>query len=173
MTREEKNQIIDELAGVLNNASTVYVADIAGLNADQTSQLRRMCFQRGIKLSVVKNTLLKKAMERSERNFDDLFVALKGTSSIMISDTGNVPAKLIKEFRKKDSIPALKGAYVEEAIFLGDDQLENLVNLKSKDELVGEIIALLQSPARNVVSALQSAGGALAGILKTLEERNA
>lgn len=173
MTREEKNQIIDELAGVLNNASTVYVADIAGLNADQTSQLRRMCFQRGIKLSVVKNTLLKKAMERSERNFDDLFVALKGTSSIMISDTGNVPAKLIKEFRKKDSIPALKGAYVEEAIFLGDDQLENLVNLKSKDELVGEIIALLQSPARNVVSALQSAGGTLAGILKTLEERNA
>lgn len=173
MTREEKNQIIEELAGVLNNSSTLYVADTAGLNADQTSQLRRMCFQRGVKLSVVKNTLLQKAMERSERNFDDLYTALKGNTSIMISDTGNVPAKLIKEFRKKGSIPALKGAYIDEAIFLGDNQLENLVTLKSKDELVGEIIALLQSPARNVISALQSSGSTIAGLLKTLEERNA
>jgi large subunit ribosomal protein L10 len=173
MTREEKNQIIEELAGVLNNASTLYVADTAGLNADQTSQLRRMCFQRGVQLSVVKNTLLQKAMEKSERNFDDLYTALKGNTSIMISDTGNVPAKLIKEFRKKGSIPALKGAYIDEAIFLGDNQLENLVTLKSKDELIGEIIALLQSPARNVISALQSSGGTIAGLLKTLEERNA
>jgi large subunit ribosomal protein L10 len=171
MTREEKNQIIEELTGLLNDTSTLYVADIAGLNAEQTSQLRRMCFQRGVQLSVVKNTLLQKAMERSERNFDGLFVALKGTTSIMISDTGNVPAKLIKEFRKKGTIPMLKGAYIDEAIFLGDSQLENLSTLKSKDELVGDIIALLQSPARNVISALQSSGNTIAGLLKTLEEK--
>lgn len=173
MTREEKNQIIEDLTGVLNNTSTLYVTDTAGLNADQTSNLRRMCYQRNIQLSVVKNTLLQKAMEKSDRNYDGLFSSLAGTTSIMLSDTGNLPAKLIKEFRKKGSIPAIKAAYVDEAIFLGDSQLENLVNLKSKNELLGDILALLQSPARNVISALQSSGGKIAGILKTLEERNA
>ena len=172
MTREEKNQAIDELTGILNETSTIYVADIAGLNASQTSQLRRLCFQRGVTLSVVKNTLLKKAMEKSDKTFDDLFVALKGNTSIMLSDTGNVPAKLIKEFRKKGTKPLLKGAYIEESIYVGDNQLETLSNIKSKDELLGDIITLLQSPVKNVVSALQSSGGTLAGLLKTLEDRS-
>ncbi len=171
MTREEKNQAIDELTGILNGSSTIYVADIAGLNAGQTSQLRRLCFQRGVTLSVVKNTLLKKAMERSDRTFDDLFVALKGNTSIMLSDTGNVPAKLIKDFRKKGTLPLLKGAYIDESVFVGDDQLEALTNIKSKEELVGEIIGLLQSPARNVISALQSGNNTIFGLLTTLEER--
>jgi len=172
MTREEKNQAIDELTGILNETSTIYVADIAGLNASQTSQLRRLCFQRGVTLSVVKNTLLQKAMEKSDKTFDDLFVALKGNTSIMLSDTGNVPAKLIKEFRKKGTKPLLKGAYIEESIYVGDNQLETLSNIKSKDELLGDIITLLQSPVKNVVSALQSSGGTLAGLLKTLEDRS-
>lgn len=171
MTREEKNQAIDELTGILNGSSTIYVADIAGLNAGQTSQLRRLCFQRGVTLSVVKNTLLKKAMERSDRTFDDLFVALKGNTSIMLSDTGNVPAKLIKDFRKKGTLPLLKGAYIDESVFVGDNQLEALTNIKSKEELVGEIIGLLQSPARNVISALQSGNNTIFGLLTTLEER--
>ena len=172
MTREEKNQAIDELTGILNQTSTIYVADIEGLNASQTSQLRRLCFQKGVTLSVVKNTLLKKAMEKSDKTFDDLFVALKGNTSIMLSDTGNVPAKLIKEFRKKGTKPLLKGAYIEESIYVGDNQLETLSNIKSKDELLGDIITLLQSPVKNVVSALQSSGGTLAGLLKTLEDRS-
>jgi len=171
MTREEKNQAIDELTGILNGSSTIYVADIAGLNAGQTSQLRRLCFQRGVTLSVVKNTLLKKAMERSDRTFDDLFVALKGNTSIMLSDTGNVPAKLIRDFRKKGTLPVLKGAYIDESVFVGDNQLEALTNIKSKEELVGEIITLLQSPARNVISALQSSSNTIFGLLTTLEER--
>lgn len=172
MTREEKNQAIDELTGILNQTSTIYVADIEGLNASQTSQLRRLCFQKGVTLSVVKNTLLQKAMERSDKTFDDLFVALKGNTSIMLSDTGNVPAKLIKEFRKKGDKPLLKGAYIEESIYVGDNQLEALISIKSKDELLGDIITLLQSPVNNVVSALQSSGGTLAGLLKTLEDRS-
>jgi large subunit ribosomal protein L10 len=172
MTREEKNQAIDELTGILNQTSTIYVADIAGLNASQTSQLRRLCFQKGVTLSVVKNTLLQKAMEKSDKTFDDLFVALKGNTSIMLSDTGNVPAKLIKEFRKKGDKPLLKGAYIEESIYVGDNLLETLSNIKSKDELLGDIITLLQSPVKNVVSALQSSGGTLAGLLKTLEDRS-
>lgn len=173
MTREQKNQAIEELTGILNATSTIYVADIAGLDAAQTSQLRRLCFQKGIQLSVVKNTLLKKAMEKSEKDFEDLYSTLKGNTSIMLSDTGNVPAKLIKDIRKKQDKPILKGAYIEEAIYVGDDQLDALVAIKSKEELLGDIIALLQSPARNVVSALQSSGSTLAGLLKTLEERNA
>jgi len=172
MTREEKNQAIEELTGVLNDAATLYVADISGLNALQTSTLRRLCHQRGVKLSVVKNTLLHKAMEKSDKAFDDLYETLKGNTSIMLSDTGNVPAKLIKEFRKKQEKPILKGAYIEEAIYVGDDQLEALSSIKSKEELIGDIITLLQSPAKNVVSALQSSGGTIAGLLKTLEERD-
>ena len=172
MTREEKNLVIEELTGVLNGSSTVYVADISGLNALQTSTLRRLCHQRGVKLSVVKNTLLQKAMEQSDKSFDDLYETLKGNTSIMLSDTGNVPAKLIKEFRKKQQKPILKGAYIEEAVYVGDDQLEALSSIKSKEELVGDIITLLQSPVKNVVSALQSSGGTIAGLLKTLEERD-
>ena len=174
MTREEKNEMIENLVQVLEDANTVYIADTSGLNAEQTSDLRRACFKANIKMTVVKNALLKKAMERSSKNFDELFTALKGNSSIMISEAGNAPAKLIKDFRKKSPKPLLKGAYVEEAIFVGDNQLDALVNLKSKNELIGDIILLLESPMKNVISALQGGGGqTIAGLLKTLEERNA
>jgi large subunit ribosomal protein L10 len=174
MTREEKNQQIENLVQVLEATNTIYIADTSGLNAEQTSDLRRACFKADIKMTVVKNALLKKAMERSSKNFDELFTALKGNSSIMISEASNAPAKLIKDFRKKGDKPLLKGAYVEEAIFVGDNQLDALVNLKSKNELIGDIILLLESPMKKVISALQGGGGqTIAGLLKTLEERNA
>jgi large subunit ribosomal protein L10 len=156
---------------VLENTNILYVTDISGLDADATSRLRRLAFTNQIKMSVVKNTLLKKAMERSSKNFEDLYPTLIGNSSIMISEAGNAPAKMIKEFRKKSPKPIVKGAYIEEATFIGDDQLDALVALKSKNELIGDIIALLQSPAKNVLSALQSGGTTIAGLLKTLEER--
>lgn len=172
MTREEKDQLIGELTEVLQNNNIIYLTDTSGLNADATSNLRRMCFNRNIKLRVVKNTLLQKAMEKSGKNFDELYPILKGNTSIMIADTGNVPAKLIKELRKKSEKPLLKGAYIEEAIYIGDDQLTALENIKSKEELIGDIVLLLQSPIKNVVSALQSGGSTIHGLLKTLEERN-
>ncbi|GGH76454.1 50S ribosomal protein L10 [Phaeocystidibacter marisrubri] len=172
MTREEKNNAIEELVTILEGTNILYIADIAGLDAETTSNLRRAAFKNDIKLSVVKNTLLKKAMERSEKPFDGLFETLKGNSSIMIAETGNAPAKLIKEFRKKSDKPILKGAYIEEAIYVGDDQLDALSNIKSKEELIGDVIMLLQSPAKNVISALQgSAGNKVAGLVKALEER--
>ncbi|KAB2809725.1 50S ribosomal protein L10 [Phaeocystidibacter luteus] len=172
MTREEKNQEIEALVGILEGANTLYIADIAGLDAESTSNLRRQAFKNEIKISVVKNTLLKKAMERTEKPFEGLFEVLKGNTSIMVSEAGNAPAKLIKEFRKKSEKPILKGAYIEEAIYIGDDQLDALSNIKSKDELIGDVIALLQSPAKNVISALQgSAGNKVAGLVKALEER--
>jgi large subunit ribosomal protein L10 len=152
----------------------MYLTDIDGLNAVQTSNLRRLCYKADISLSVVKNTLLRKAMENSSKNYDELYPTLKGSTSIMMSETGNAPAKLIKGLRKKKQAkPILKGAYIQEAIFVGDQNLEALAALKSKEELVAEIIALLQSPAKNVISGLKSAGGTLAGLLKTLEERAA
>lgn len=172
MTREEKNQEIEALVGILEGANTLYIADIAGLDAESTSNLRRQAYKNEIKISVVKNTLLKKAMERTEKPFEGLFEVLKGNTSIMVSEAGNAPAKLIKEFRKKSEKPILKGAYIEEAIYIGDDQLDALSNIKSKDELLGDVIALLQSPAKNVISALQgSAGNKVAGLVKALEER--
>jgi large subunit ribosomal protein L10 len=173
MTREEKNQYIVDLANELNEYPVIYIADIGGLNAEQTSKLRRLCSQKSVKLKVVKNTLLEKAMERLEdKNFGKLPTVLKGESSILLSDTGNVPARLIKSFRAKQAKPLFKGAYVEEAIFIGDEQLEVLENLKSKNELVADVIALLQSPIKNVVGALESGKTTLAGLVKTLEERN-
>ncbi len=171
MTREEKSQVIEDLTAQLTDNSIIYVADISGLNAEATSNLRRACFKAGVQLAVVKNTLLTKAMENSEKEFGELPTILKGNSSILLSETGNAPAKIIKEFRKKSDKPVLKGAYIEEAVYLGDDQLENLVNIKSKEELLGDIIGLLQSPAKNVISALQSGGQTLSGIVKTLSER--
>jgi large subunit ribosomal protein L10 len=174
MTREEKNQQIENLVQVLEATNTIYIADTSGLNAEQTSDLRRACFKANVTMTVVKNALLKKAMERSSKNFDELYEALKGNSSIMISEVSNAPAKLIKDFRKKGTKPLLKAAYVEEAIFVGDNQLDALVNLKSKNELIGDIILLLESPMKNVISALQGGGGqTIAGLLKTLEERKA
>ena len=171
MTREEKQEAIENLKDALAGVKTLYLADIAGLDATQTSNLRRACFKENIKLQVVKNTLLAKAMEASDHDFGELTEILKGNTSLMFSETGNAPAKVIKSFRKKSDKPILKGAFIEEAIYIGDDQLDALVAIKSKDELIGEIITLLQSPTKNVVSALQSGGGKLSGILKSLSER--
>ncbi len=171
MTREEKSQVIDDLTAQLAENNTIYLADISDLDAGATSALRRACFKADVSLAIVKNTLLAKAMERSEKDFGDLPSVLKGNTSIMFSETGNAPAKLIKEFRKKADKPVLKGAFVEEAVFVGEENLEALVNIKSKEEVIGDIIGLLQSPAKNVVSALKSSGGKIAGILKTLSEK--
>ncbi len=171
MTREEKAIVIKDLTTQLADNSTIYLADISGLDAVTTSDLRRACFKANIKLAVVKNTLLAKAMEASEKEFGELPDVLKGNTSLMFSEVGNGPAKLIKNFRKKSDKPLLKGAYIAEAIYIGDDQLNTLASIKSKEEMIGEIIGLLQSPAKNVISGLKSGGGKLAGILKTLSER--
>ncbi len=171
MTREEKSQVIDDLTTQLTESGIIYLADISGLDALTTSNLRRACFKANVKLSVVKNTLLSKAMEKSDKDFGELPETLKGNTSIMFSEVGNMPAKVIKEFRKNSDKPILKGAYVDEAIYIGDDQLNSLVDLKSKEDVIAEIIGLLQSPAKNVISALQSGGGKLSGILKTLSEK--
>ena len=171
MRREEKEVIISDLAGRLNDTKHFYLTDISSLNAEQTSDLRRKCFEKEIGLLVVKNTLLRQAMEKSEGDFNDLYDVLKDSTSIMFCETGNVPAKLIKEFRKTLEKPVLKAAFVEESIYVGDDQLEALSNIKSKDELLGDLLALLQSPATNLVSALASSGSQMAGALKTLSEK--
>ena len=171
MTREEKSQVIEELTGQLADNSNIYLTDISGLNAGTTSNLRRACFKADVKLAVVKNTLLEKAMEASDRDFGELPTTLKGNTSVMYSETGNAPAKVIKAFRKKSDKPLLKGAFIEETVYIGDEQLDMLVDIKSKEELIGDIIGLLQSPAKNVISALQSSGGKLSGILKTLSQK--
>ena len=171
MTREEKSRVIEDLTAQLAGSNVIYLADISGLDAETTSNLRRACFKAGIKLEVVKNTLIEKAMESSENNYGELPSILKGNTSIMFAEVGNAPAKVIKEFRKKSDKPLLKGAYIDEAVFIGDNQLDSLVALKSKEEVIGDIIGLLQSPAKNVVSALKSGGGKIAGIVKTLSER--
>jgi len=171
MTREEKSLIIDDLTSQLTDNSTIYLADISGLDAVKTSNLRRACFKANVSLAVVKNTLLSKAMEKSDKDFGELPEILKGNTSIMISETGNAPAKVIKEFRKKSDRPILKGAYIEESVYVGDDQLDALVNIKSKEELIGDIISILQSPAKNVISALKSGGSTISGILTTLSEK--
>ena len=171
MTREEKSQVIEELTVELAKNANIYLTDISGLNAGVTSNLRRAAFKANVQMSVVKNTLLEKAMEASDRDFGDLASVLKGNTSVMYSETGNAPAKLIKTFRKKSEKPLLKGAFIEEAVYIGDDQLDMLVDIKSKEELIGDIIGLLQSPAKNVISALKSGGGTIAGILKTLSEK--
>lgn len=171
MTREEKSLVIEDLTAQLAENNTIYLADISGLDAGATSNLRRACFKSNVSIAVVKNTLLAKAMEKSDKDFGELPHTLKGNTSIMFAETGNAPAKLIKEFRKKSDKPVLKGAFVEQAVFVGDDTLDTLVNIKSKEEVIGEIVGLLQSPAKNVISALKSSGGTIAGILKTLSEK--
>lgn len=173
MKKEEKDLLINSLEAVLADNAHIYLTDISGLNAETTSNLRRVAFKNGIKLVVVKNSLLKKAMEKSNKDFGPLFEVLKGGTALMLSDVGNAPAKMIRDFRKKSDKPSLKGAYVEESIYIGDNELEMLVNIKSKNELIGELIGLLQSPAKNVISALQSGGNILAGVVKTLSERSA
>ena len=171
MTREEKSVAINEILDVLKSNQNIYLTDISGLNALETSNLRRMCFKAGVKLSVVKNTFLEKAMESSEKDFGELKETLKGNTSVMIAEVSNAPAKVIKNFRKKSERPILKGAMIEEDIYVGDEQLETLFTIKSKEELIGDIIMLLQSPAKNVISALSSSGGKLSGILQTLSNK--
>lgn len=175
MTRQEKAVAIEQLKNKLEGNTYFYLADTSSMTVAEMNALRRICFDRGIEISVVKNTLAQKAMESfpEERNYAEIFGALKGTSAILFTETANLPARVIKEFRKDGAKPQLKAAYIETAIFLGDDQLEVLANLKSKEELVGEIIGLLQSPAKNVVSALKSGGSTIAGLVKALEERAA
>lgn len=172
MTREEKAKYIDELTAELTASNIFYLADTAELTVEVVNNLRRRCFQSNIRMKVVKNTLLQKAMDRVDgKDFGNLGETLSGATSIMFSEVGNLPAKLIQEFRKKNEKPVLKGAYIDEAVFVGDNQLDALANLKSRDELIGDIIGLLQSPAKNVVSGLTGAGSKIAGILKSLEER--
>jgi large subunit ribosomal protein L10 len=156
MTREEKSIAIEVLTARLAGVNVVYLADISGLNAETTSSLRRACFKAGIKLEVVKNTLLAKAMEASASNFGELPSVLKGNTSIFLSDTANAPAKIMKDFRKKSDKPVFKGAYINEEIYIGDNLLDSLASLKSKEEVIGEIIGLLQSPAQRVISALKN-----------------
>lgn len=172
MNKDEKQLMINDLSKRLDDNSVIYIADISNLDAVATSALRRQCFAKNIKLSVVKNTLLKKAMENVQgKDFTELYDILPGPTAIMLSDTGNLPAKLIKDFRKKNDKPVLKGAFVEESVYIGDDQLNSLVDIKSKDELIGEIIGLLQSPSKNVISALTSSKSTIAGLVKTLSEK--
>jgi len=156
MTREEKSIAIEDLTAQLAGTNIIYVSDISGLNAETTSDLRRACFKAGIKLEVVKNTLLAKAMEASDNDYGDLPSVLTGNSAIFIADVANAPGKIIKDFRKKSAKPILKGAYINAEVYIGDDQLDTLATIKSKEELIGEIIGLLQSPAQRVISALQN-----------------
>lgn len=171
MKQEQKGQIIDEISKDLAEYSNVYVTDMSGFTVDTVNQLRRLCFRKDIKVKVVKNTLLKRAMEASDVDYSGIYEALKGSTAIMLSNVGNAPARLIKEFRAKNKKPIIKGAFIEETSYIGDENLEALCNIKSKNELIGDVITLLQSPAKNVISALQSGGGKLAGIVKTLSEK--
>ena len=171
MNKEEKVIAVEELKGQLADYKSIYLTDIAGLNAVQTSKLRRECFNSNVKLKVVKNTFLERAMSESENDYGGLKELLNGNTTIMLSSIGNSPAKVIKKFRKDGDKPILKGAFVDEAIYIGDEHIEALFNLKSKEEVIGEIITLLQSPAKNVISALKSSSGKIAGLVKTLTEK--
>ena len=172
MRKEEKNDIINDIKVQLEAYSHFYLTDIAELNAESTSKLRRQCFKSDIKLLVVKNTLLKKALDDLDSDFEEIYAGLKGNSAVMFCNVGNAPAKLIKDFRKgKVEKPVLKGAYVEECIYMGEGQLDALVNIKSRDELIGDIVSLLQSPIKNVLSGLQSGGNTIHGVLETLANK--
>jgi len=171
MKKEEKNLVVEALADKLNNNNNFYIADISDLNAEDTFALRKLAFKRNVTLTVVKNTLLIKAMDKADKDLETLYDILKGPTSIMFAESGNAPAKLIKDFRKTSEKPILKGAYIEEMTYVGDDQLDFLVALKSKNELIADVIGLLQSPVSNVMSSLQSGGSILSGIVKTLSEK--
>ena len=173
MTKEEKLVVIDNLAAQLTEYPHFYITNIEALNAEQTATLRRKCFESKVKLVVVKNTLLTKALEKVEKAEADLVNVLEGSTSIMFTEVAKAPAQVIKEFRKTSDKPVLKAAYVEGCVYVGDNQLETLCNIKSREELIGDIVALLQSPPKNVISALQAnAGQKIAGLVKTLETRN-
>ncbi len=170
MRKEDKAIIIEQLGEKLKEYAHFYLVDVTGLNAEATSKLRRKCFGSDIKMIVVKNTLLHKAFEASELDYTPLYDCLKGTTAVFFCNTANVPAKLLKEYAK-EGVPALKAAYAEEGFYVGADQLETLCAIKSKNEVIADIVALLQSPAKNVISALQSGGQTIHGVLKTLGER--
>ena len=172
MKKEDKGLIIEKIGKTLSEYSCIYLTQTSGLNAEKTSELRRACFKGDIKMLCVKNTLLKKAFEASETDYSELYDLLHGDTTLLLSNTGNAPAKLIKKFRgKSDKLPILKGAFVEESVYIGENQLDALISIKSKNELIGDIIGLLQSPAKNVISALQSGGNKLHGILETLSNK--
>jgi large subunit ribosomal protein L10 len=171
MRKEEKQTNIEQIVATIKEYGHFYLTNTASLNAAKTSDLRRECSKQDIKLLVVKNTLLQKALESFDTDFSPLYGSLKGSTSVMFSNVANAPAILIKDFRKKEEIPALKAAYAEESFYIGEDQLDALIHIKSKNELIGEVIGLLQSPAKNVISALQSGGSTLHGVLTTLSER--
>ena len=172
MKKEDKSLVIEKIAATLKEYNCFYVTETAGLDAEKTAALRKACFKADVKLMVVKNTLLRKALESLDGDFSELYPTLKGSSSLMCSNVGNAPAKLIKSIVKKDdTLPRLKAAYDGETIYVGVDQLETLANIKSKNELIADVIALLQSPAKNVVSALTSGGTKLHGILETLSNK--
>jgi len=174
MTRTEKNQVIDELSELLAKSDVVYLADTLGMNVETSSKLRRKCFDKNVQLRVVKNTLLQKAMERSGQDFSGLFTILHGTTALMVAEVGNVPGKLIKEFRRSSDKLVLKGAFVGGAVFVGPESLDALAAIKSRDELIGDVLLALQSPMQNVMGALQSNGGqGIQALLKALEERAA
>ncbi len=171
MKREEKQVIIDNLTEQIKSYKHLYVSDISGLDAAATQALRKECFKAGVKLIQVKNTLLKVALEGLEADYEGLYGSLKGSSAVMLSETGNTPAKLIKDFRKKYDKPVFKAAFVEECVYVGEEQVEALINIKSKEELVGDIIWLLQSPVQKVIASLESGKNTIGGLLKTLEDR--
>ncbi len=171
MRKEEKHEVVLALTETIAEYGNFYITDTANLSVAKVNDIRRKCFENDIKMQVAKNTLIKKAMEASEGDYSEIFDVLKGSSAIMFSKSGNAPAKLIKQLRRSGDKPVLKAAYIDSAVFIGDNQLDTLVNLKSKEQLVADIIALLQSPAKNVISGLQSGGNKLAGIVKTLQER--
>jgi large subunit ribosomal protein L10 len=171
MKREEKQVIIDNLAEQIKAYKHIYISDISELDAAATQALRKVCFESNIKLIQVKNTLLRVALETLDTDYKELFGVLKGSSAVMLSDTGNAPAKLIKEFRKSHDKPVLKAAFVEECVYVGENQLDALVSIKSKEELLGDIVLLLQSPMQKLISALESGKNTIGGVLKTLEDR--
>ena len=171
MRKEDKQVLIDSILSELKACPNFYLTDVSDLNAEKTSQLRRQCFNSGVKMIVVKNALLHKAMQQMEKDYEGLYDVLKGSTALMLCETGNAPAKLIKNFRKTNDRPILKGAFIEECCYIGDEMLDALCNIKSKNDLIADIFALLQSPMKNVISGLQSGGHKLSGILETLSER--
>jgi len=171
MRKEDKQVLIDSILSELKACPNFYLTDVSDLNAEKTSQLRRQCFNSGVKMIVVKNALLQKAMQQMDKDYENLYDVLKGSTALMLCETGNAPAKLIKNFRKTSDRPILKGAFIEECCYIGDDMIDALCNIKSKNDLIADIIALLQSPMKNVISGLQSGGHKLSGILETLSER--
>lgn len=173
MTKTEKQASIDALTQKFSDSNFFYFTDTSGLTVEKINKLRRICFDKGINLQVAKNTLIKKALVAGGKFSDDLEPVLHGPTAVMFTETGNLPAKVIKQFLSEGNTkPQLKAAYIDSAVYIGENQLEALVNVKSKEELIGDIVGLLQSPAKNVISALKSSGGKLAGIVKTLQERN-